>query len=411
MKKTHGKAIIPSRIKRKRKIRKHPRMIAALSISRFSKFLILLVFLAPFSCFAAGQLLDVRVGSHHSFDRIVCELSGPAEYQLIEPANGNLELLFRAVETKPNFNMPALPRGITIISGLGIRRDEPDNLILIIGTRFDADVATSVLSGNTWRIVLDIQKSNEDSDEDASHPVEQTTPEYVPGDRPIETRYAESDTGASRNTTEVVSPALPDSNTDAAHFWSVLAHYYFSLGDTHSAALFKDCYEAESDKSLDVAIPDEVRVAETRNGSNKITWWLFLSAFIAGLTAGFAVSRRWLLSLFARIRSFVRREKISVEPVAETMEQDIKNLEKAVTREKGQPVAAPALEIAKATHEKSTPETATEAQEEDIIKESLMDRRVRRVLELHKAGSDIASIAKELEMGQDEVKLILDLNQ
>jgi hypothetical protein len=33
------------------------------------------------------------------------------------------------------------------------------------------------------------------------------------------------------------------------------------------------------------------------------------------------------------------------------------------------------------------------------------------VLELHKAGSDIASIAKELEMGQDEVKLILDLNQ
>ena len=40
-----------------------------------------------------------------------------------------------------------------------------------------------------------------------------------------------------------------------------------------------------------------------------------------------------------------------------------------------------------------------------------MDRRVRRVLELNKEGRSIQAIAQELEMGQDEVKLILDLNQ
>jgi hypothetical protein len=40
-----------------------------------------------------------------------------------------------------------------------------------------------------------------------------------------------------------------------------------------------------------------------------------------------------------------------------------------------------------------------------------MDRRVRRVLELNKEGKNIQTIAQELEMGQDEVKLILDLNQ
>jgi hypothetical protein len=48
---------------------------------------------------------------------------------------------------------------------------------------------------------------------------------------------------------------------------------------------------------------------------------------------------------------------------------------------------------------------------EQEMKESLMDRRVRRVLELNKEGRSIAAIAEELQMGQDEVKLILDLNQ
>jgi DNA-binding NarL/FixJ family response regulator len=98
-----------------------------------------------------------------------------------------------------------------------------------------------------------------------------------------------------------------------------------------------------------------------------------------------------------------KKERPVKADVTGELEEGLQALDEAVAQEPPRKAAAP-------PPPPPEPEPVLQPAE-DEVRESLMDRRVRRVLELSREGRSVTAIAEELQMGQDEVKLILDLNQ
>ena len=102
-----------------------------------------------------------------------------------------------------------------------------------------------------------------------------------------------------------------------------------------------------------------------------------------------------------------RKRTIAQPDPSEELEADLHALDAAVAEEPPRRAKRETPEV----DEPDEPVPQEVVDEEKEAKETLMDRRVRRVLELNKEGRTVAAIAEELEMNQDEVKLILDLNR
>jgi len=316
-----------------------------------------------------------------------------------------------------------MPRDISILKRIDAFREGDTNVVFELTLSRDAIPSELPLTGSPWRLAVDLAPRTAQATPPATEPKPEAAPEpkpeYIPGDLPIPTKLAE--VSAPEDSSE--------SGGDAARVYSTLAYFYMARGDTANAKAQADLYLKATGKTLDLAIPPVARTAApvtataTAPAVNSVSWWvnkarhitiptaaILCAIFAAGLLGGLMLRRifgGWhppRLTL-PRLKFKLKERPTTKKDVAEELEEGLEALDEAVAQEPPRS-AAPA---APPPEPEPVPEPVLQA--EDEVKESLMDRRVRRVLELSREGRTVTAIAEELQMGQDEVKLILDLNQ
>ncbi len=434
-----------------------------------SKLILIIHFLTAGVASVHGEeLLSVRFGSHQGFDRMVCELSGSAEYDVIVLAGGIVELHLRGVVVSEKFFLPKLPSQIKLLSSVEAFREGEGHVVLEVRGIEPLHAKTTELRGQSWRLAIDLSKLSEQPLQPAlSAPdtvsTSKPTPKpalhddevpYVPGDRPIETILANDHSSHdSSNESHLLDQVQKDSvnpedkskvidhasmlASDSLKALEVLAEFYDIVGDTLVA---KDYAKLYLDKRRGI-----VRPTDDHGSRAAIPLWLMIAvAVVSGMVGGFIGGKLRLPSgglklpnLNFKIPLTGRSKEKGPFDAADQIEEDIQSLDRAVASEKSKtakqppkaeanpgakeaPVPKPVKREKEALKgvpqdvldeaEKSLPADDEAENVEDAMKESLMDRRVKRVLELSAESKSLAEIAQELDMGQDEVKLILDLH-
>ena len=453
-------------------------LISLFSALRMPIIAVLTVCMLSSSAFAAvGKLMDVRVGTHRQHDRLVMEIDNQVQYHINTDNPDKITVRLFNTNASNTFVLPDLKKNLMFIKGVEAYLIGNSDIEIDIVLGAQSDYKLLELAGSPWRLVVDFSEKEIIPPVDASKPVKQEEPEYVPGDKPIETRYAEDhsetkDIEASIDTTdmafadevnrvlqkidnsnsiedslsELLGPLQPDfiesfdehigTNYELAESYpepeetdldpettnrinTVLRHYYLAIGDTDAAVAFG--YPNVQDQFM----TEELETAMQNAGISvtlaaliyRMPWMIFVAAFLTGTIGGilgyFILSRSSSIKLPKR-KPKAKKEKteaVAEEPEAEQLEQDMDSLESAVELEpQTEPEEDLVPEPEPVIEAEEGAEAEAEAPADEELKETAMERRVKRVLDLSKGGADIESIAKQLEMSQDEVKLILDLN-
>lgn len=426
----------------------------------------------------AGTLSSVRFGSHQGFDRVVCEFADPVKYEIVAMKDGYTEVKLRNTSVDEQFFLPKLPPQIKLITSVEAFREGEHDIVLEVRGATPLDAKPIELQGETWRLAIDFSKRIVAPPAEIPPVMEQTPetskpkhdkkaksadgPEYVPGDKPLETRMAEAEPKPVEKKTEVpkktveqkqvapveppksdpvaeksVEPQIEPNDTmalgidesqlvaenpklvDTAKAFEVLAEFFDLMGDESKARSYAKLY---FDKA-DVGAVDELTqpMQFDANKEQQAMWpiWLLAAvAFIAGIAGGILGNRLHMPKFgssftklkFPTLKLPKREKKAAADPVHE-LAKDLAELNKAVAQERPAKPTTPVVPkavVEEAEHD--FPDDEQAATVEAAMKESLMDRRVKRVLELSGQNKTLAEIAQELDMGQDEVKLILDLN-
>lgn len=404
----------------------------------------------------AATLENVRFGSHQGFDRMVCEFDAPIQYVLRDGTNGSIELHLKSVSVTDKFALPKLPSQIKLLNSVEAFRENASDIILEIRGAVPLSAVPLELAGPTWRLAIDLARRGEQL-QTPTQPANDSTatakpvtpkksakpkePEYVPGDRPIETKLADGTTppqtesqavtpadphvaqeSAAHTEPEVNAHAEPEAQqlatADSIKALEVLADFYGITGDSQAAREYGALHKTRAGDTMDAA---EQAVTEHSASSNAPLWMLIAIAFAAGITGGAIGARLRMPKLKLNLKlpkfalpKFTRKPK-SPDAAAE-IAKDLDTLDKAIAAEKREkpkrePKANPPVTAKPEPAPEPEPDFPdSEPAMEVAMKESLMDRRVKRVLELSAENRSLAEIAQELDMGQDEVKLILDLN-
>ncbi|MFZ5434401.1 MAG: DUF6115 domain-containing protein [Calditrichota bacterium] len=362
---------------------------------------------AGFLMAGKGQpvLLDLRVGPHKSFDRVVFEFPSEVTHEITKSGENTIQIRFKNARANEGFSVPTMPRGLTVLSGIKIQSQSGSELVFDITLNRDATPTELPLVGNTWRLAMDFApRIAEESQE---------KPEYIPGDLPIPTTYAENDV-PTVDSLETVDPAQ-------SH--AILTYFFFSRGDTEQAAREAQRYQDLTGQMIPMSPTPESAPTTDLSKEHPLQQAKSFKIFMLPLPAvlGITFGLGLLVGLIAlrllpvvrfqirlprlKLRLPKRQPKPVSEPgdLSDELEEDLSLLDSAVKQEPKRTKAAAPPEPEPVMDE--VPDAEKEA------KDSLMDRRVRRVLELNKEGRSVSDIAEELEMGQDEVKLILDLNR
>ncbi|MBK6766396.1 MAG: hypothetical protein IPG71_08785 [bacterium] len=417
----------------------------------------------------AGTLHSVRFGSHQGFDRVVCEFLEPAQYQITPTKDGHTELRLRNTSVDETFFLPKLPPQIKLITSVEAFREGEHDIIIEIRGSAPLDARAIELQGQSWRLAIDFSLQKTDAPSGAeptqapSTAKQKTTPksksadpEYVPGDKPHETRLAEGevnhaephakpktegaqlpvadakkqeepvkeatpaliDTASASLPTEVTEPQFLSDATkpiDTAKAFEVLAEFFDLIGDEPKARSYAKLYFDKTDAaSIEESQSPPTTSEETQ--ANWPVWLLAVIAFAAGIAGGILGNHLRVPGLGGGFKKMIfRKVKLDGaggEEQVRELAKDLDELDKAVEKErpaKAQSAVVPKEIVEQAEHDFPADEpVATPV--ESTMKDSLMDRRVKRVLELAAGNKSLADIAQELDMGQDEVKLILDLN-
>ncbi|MCB1059349.1 MAG: hypothetical protein KDB65_03885 [Calditrichaeota bacterium] len=391
----------------------------------------------------AEELSSVRFGSHSGFDRMVCEFTGPVKYEIKEVDGGVIELHLLSVTVGEKFFLPKLPSQIKLLTSVEAFREGDTHIVLEVRGTQPLYAKATELKGQTWRLALDMSKLSEKPAEPEQ--IQEDTistnkphtkskddegPEYIPGDRPMETKYADNEADVEHQP-EKLENKQPEHESgkalspeeapkqellaaDSLKALEILAEYFGIMGDSDAAKEYASMY-------LERTGHTSPKLGEQTASS---PWWITAAiAFFAGLVGGVLGSKiRWpfgkltlpALKLFKRNSE----KKDKKKDKADELEDDLESLDRAIASEKkSDPKPSKdkpkSQEPPKDEKEESKTEDAPEPAAETVeaaMKESLMDRRVKRVLELSAEKKSLAEIAQELDMGQDEVKLILDLN-
>lgn len=352
---------------------------------------------------AKTTIQSIRYGAHTDFDRIVFEFSAPVDCRIETLDTLHLRIHLGLVDVSRYFRVEKLPKGMSLISSARASGGGKAPFVLDIRLHQNAATNSMILKGTPSRTVVDITAMQ------LSRPVKTSTkkkePEYVPGDRPFRTKFAETTT--------------PSDEIDDAKIHAIFAYYFATTGDSEKALQEAEIYEALTGHALALGFKLEQRKIPTPQVTQPtspyiIQRWFkldYLIAFLAGIM-GYAFSvvlsiligwwkRRHpakqadnLLNYAKKIRDVVDKAAASEQTTSSKTEPPAKKTSPST------PAPSPPVD-------EPTPEPA----EVETLKESAAERRTKRVMELSKKGKSISDISQELEMSQDEVKLILDLNQ
>lgn len=424
-----------------------------------------LVWAASYCAVQAAELTSVRFGSHQGFDRVVCEVTEPVEYEVAHGKNGIIELHLKGVTVGEKFFLPKLPPQIKLLTSVEAFQEGEDVIVLEIRGSNPLTANTTELKGQLWRLAMDLSLTSDkpltpatNEHQTPSTSKSKTKPNsgqdgqvpYVPGDRPMETILADEsgpETAPEPQTTSEpepkqepnprlpkeadhslaqvptpTKPELPEQKEplvakDSLKALEVLAEFYDVMGDQDAARQYARLYLDKVDSG------DALPPMKKPESASWPVWLFTIIAFLAGIAGGIiGVRLRFPVGetvrtgfKFKMFSSKSPRKVVQKEP-DEELAEDLDSLSRAVASEKSsvvkpaqRPVEAEVpveavQENEKLAQQDSAPNLETE------MKDSLMDRRVKRVLELHAQSRTLADIAQDLDMGQDEVKLIIDLN-
>jgi chemotaxis protein histidine kinase CheA len=422
----------------------------------------------------AATLNSIRFGTHEQFDRVVCDLSSETTYEIRMLPSGVLELYLKNTDVSEKFFLPKLPANVKVLTLVEAFRENERDVVIEIRGKAALTAKEIVLQGQSWRLALDISSDEtETSPAQKVVPKQTEEPRpYIPGDKPIETKFAQEDKKSDtpsehlpveehkqlaqspkaekpkvEQRKESVTPkheSMPlesekpipartesddeqllarlkaplsiDEPADTLKALDVLAIFYEVMGDTESAAQFEGLL-TEKEQAKSSARRVAPQVMRTSSEPRFPDWLLIVLAIVGGLAGGVLGTRlaqsgkNMKLSFkMPKLPTFKKKKsetKEVSEPEAKELKRHSDELDKAVQREKKSVKKEVPDDVVK---EAESAFPADEPAAEVMMKESLMDRRVKRVLELSAQKRNIADIAKELDMGQDEVKLILDLN-
>lgn len=343
---------------------------------------------------ARTTIYAIRYGVHTDFDRVVFELSAPLDCRIESVDSEHLRIHLGHVEVSPTFRAASLPE--KTVSLLSARASGGGKKPFVVDLRVRAAAKASILKlkGSPSRIAVDITPTQ------AARPTKEK-PDYVPGDRPFPTKFAER--------------IAPPVGIDEAKVHAILAYYFAAIGDSVKALHEASAYESATGKTLDVVpepIPTKPPVSAPGLPSVLFEWLRvdYLIAFLAGML-GYTFAALLSLLVGAWKRRHTRDQAADLVARAH-------RIRKVYDRAAVQEAQSEAGTVASAEHpepssqEETEQETAlSEPTELQRTKESATEQRVQRVMELATGGKTVADIAQELEMSQDEVKLILDLKR
>lgn len=331
----------------------------------------------------ATTLYNVRYGIHKDFDRVVFELSAPVSCTVESVDSLHLRVHLGSVEVSPEFRVSSIPKKTVSILSMNASGGGKVPFVLDIRLCTSAKTRLMKFGGLSHRVAVDITPGPT-----AQTPQEEPT--YIPGDRPYPTRFAESPASIS--------------DSDYAKIHAILAYYFASAGDSAKAREEAKAYKAATGQSLSLTI--EPSPLATPPSPYILFPWLkvdYLIAFLAGMLGYFFST---LLSLL--IGSWTRRHPRDQAENLSAFARKIRQTYDPTTPDTKTDVAPEPQET---TAQEVAPPEALELEEVQKISDSASERRVQRVVQLAEQGKTIADIAQELEMSQDEVKLILDLHR
>jgi hypothetical protein len=336
----------------------------------------------------ATTVYGVRYGIHKDFDRVVFELSAPVNCTIETVDSLHLRVHLGSIEVGQEFRVSSVPKKTVSIRSMRASGGGKAPFVLDICLHTSGKSRVLKFGGTPHRVAVDITPI-----QTAQSPQEEPT--YIPGDRPYPTRFAET-------------PAA-SGDSDNAKISAILAYYFASMGDSVKAREEAKAYQKATGQSLNLTIePSPFTVPPS---PHILFPWLkvdYIIAFFAGML-GYFVSI--LLSLIAG--SWTRRHP---RDQAESLSAFARKIRKTCDQAPPpQSESAAKTESAKERRDSTPPKAAQpealELEEVQKIKDSAAERRVQRVVQLAEQGKTLADIAQELEMSQDEVKLILDLNR
>ncbi len=328
-------------------------------------------------------IYGIRYGTHTNYDRIVIELSEPVDCRIetIEPEHLRIHLGKLTVSQK--FSAAKLPDKMATIKYAHASGGGELPFTLDIRLRESVSASVMKIEGDPSRIAIDFHPKQ------AAKPAEKE-PEYIPGDRPFPTKFAET--------------SLPLEDIDDAKIHAILALYFAASGDSVKAKEEAAIYASLTGISLEFASEVKISTPEitVTEPAHVIVPWLkldYLIAFLAGMI-GYAFCLALSIVIGWWKKRHPHKQADEMMTYAQNIREAVDNAATAETTETKQKETPPA---------QTAPEKL-ESVEVEALKESAAERRAKRVVELSKQGKSIADIAQELEMSQDEIKLILDLN-
>lgn len=134
---------------------------------------------------AANTLHRLDLMTDGRSDRVIFEFDHRATYKMSSPAADVVEIAFNDAELSPEFALPDLPSGLSVIQHMTPHEDEKGKLVVTIHLQREAEPTGITLSATPWKYAMDLSPKMTDG--------KQAKPRYIPGDQPFRTKYTQKD--------------------------------------------------------------------------------------------------------------------------------------------------------------------------------------------------------------------------
>ena len=157
-------------------------MYISFLIRALRTFVVILA-VAAAACAHANELRCAQLDPLGRSDRIILELDRAVDRLIRIMPDQRVEILLEDTRLSPIFDVPDVPDNLTLISAMTAYAQGDSQVVILLQLRRDAEPSEQVLSERPCRIAVDLapKATTRDARE----------PEWIPGDRPIPTKYAE----------------------------------------------------------------------------------------------------------------------------------------------------------------------------------------------------------------------------
>lgn len=132
----------------------------------------------------ANTLHRILLGTRDRSDTILLELDRPAKSTMTALPDQHLEIRLEGTELSPSFAPPTVPNELSLVKSLAVSRDSNSALVLTVQLAQDAEPSAWTLSTRPWQYIVSLSPKAANG--------QGPQPQWIPGDRPIRTKYAET---------------------------------------------------------------------------------------------------------------------------------------------------------------------------------------------------------------------------